>query len=766
MPDAVRDVHTDHVTERSVHVDWHRAGSGVEPTGYRVYDQTGKRVYNGEKEDATFARVEDLEPDTEYTFTVKPVAADGEEGPPATGPPVKTLAEKKEEEEKEEEKEEEEATPVVPTLPAVRNVAAKDVTPRSVVLDWDRAGEGEEPVEYVVYEEKSGKKVRAGSTATVARIEDLEPDTYYTFSVKPVAEGGNEGAPATTSVHTKDEEAPPVEEEKPAEEPKEELPEAVRNVHFDDLKSRSVVLDWERAGAGPEAAGYNVYDQTGRKVYAGPDNRTTVARLEPLEPETEYVFTVRPVSDEGKEGDEAKSEQITTPADPSEADKAKEDESAAKIQAVYRGRKTRTSVQPVRNLEADAVTEDSARINWRAPAGGPRVVSYNVYTNGTLAKSGDARSLATLDGLTPDTEYEVTVKPVYKDDRVGPSDDELKIKTLAKDDRETASDVGVAEYLRFDNVTEREVQLDWNAPDKRPASYIVYDKKSNARVYEGKWSKAELTGLEPDTEYVFDVACVSENGVEGDRVSSPAVRTLKPAEATVPAAPPAPEVKLTRGETGKLDVLVRPTADDGGDGVLGYRLFDADTGEAVHEDNELVYVLDNREAGKTHTFFVRAFNGIGESADSPKSAPVTIAAVVEPEPVVDAGNAEAEEAAEKLAGMKPSVGVVIENSSGHARVRVVSCRPGGAFAEAGVPEGCYCTHVMGVSVSTNTDFKSALKDAKPGDMVEFTFYKKPKAKKKGKKAKEPEPYNQTLMIGAAGVSFDDLRDLLRKRDGQ
>ena len=70
--------------------------------------------------------------------------------------------------------------------------------PRSVVLDWDRAGEGEEPVEYVVYEDKSGKKVHSGSTATVARIEDLEPDTYYTFSVKPVAEGGNEGAPATT----------------------------------------------------------------------------------------------------------------------------------------------------------------------------------------------------------------------------------------------------------------------------------------------------------------------------------------------------------------------------------------------------------------------------------------------------------------------------------------------------------------------------------------------------------------------------------------
>ena len=86
------------------------------------------------------------------------------------------------------------------------------------------------------------------------------------------------------------------------------------------------------------------------------------------------------------------------------------------------------------NVKAAAPTETTIPLSWTAATDSDGTVAkYNVYVNGsaTPAKTVTGTS-TTLEGLTADTTYKVTVEAVDNKDAKGAKSDELSVKTAAK----------------------------------------------------------------------------------------------------------------------------------------------------------------------------------------------------------------------------------------------------------------------------------------------------------------------------------------------
>ncbi|POM25831.1 Exoglucanase B precursor [Actinomadura rubteroloni] len=383
-----------------------------------------------------------------------------------------------------------------PTVPAnVKAVGSADG--KSVGLSWDPSTDpkdsdgsaGSGVAGYEVYD-KAGKKV-ADVTDPKATITGLTPGTEYAFTVKAKDKLGNvSAASAAVKVTTggaggNDTTAPSV-------------PANVKAAGSADGKS--VELSWDPStdpkdsdgSAGTGVAGYEVYDQAGKKVADVTDAKATVTGLTPG---GSYAFSVKAKDKAGN---------VSAAS------------AAVKITTAGAGDTTAPGV-PVNVKAVGSADGKSVDLSWDPSAdpknadgsAGSGVAGYEVYDKAGKKVADVTDAKATVTGLTPGTEYAFTVKAKDKAGNVSAASSAVQVTTGPAAD--TVAPSAPANVVATPAPTSVSLTWDKSTDNVAVTGYEVYD-SSGKKVADVTATSATLNGLAPDTDYTVTVKAKDKAG--------------------------------------------------------------------------------------------------------------------------------------------------------------------------------------------------------------------------------------------------------------
>ncbi|MYW03622.1 glycosyl hydrolase family 18 protein [Streptomyces sp. SID3343] len=171
------------------------------------------------------------------------------------------------------------------------------------------------------------------------------------------------------------------------------------------ITARSISLGWTAATAGD-------YPVTAYEVVSGGNTVATVptnsATLTGLTPATAYTYAIRAKDSRGNPGP------LSAPLTVTTVDPASDP----------------TPPTAPGTLRSTGKTASSVALAWNAATDNVGVAAYDVYRDGQLAKTVPANTLAaTIDALSPATEYTFTVKARDAADNSSPASNALKVTT-------------------------------------------------------------------------------------------------------------------------------------------------------------------------------------------------------------------------------------------------------------------------------------------------------------------------------------------------
>uniref|UniRef100_A0A673FXZ9 Collagen alpha-1(XII) chain n=1 Tax=Sinocyclocheilus rhinocerous TaxID=307959 RepID=A0A673FXZ9_9TELE len=354
-------------------------------------------------------------------------------------------------------------------LGSVRNLQVTDPTISTLNVRWEPA-EGNVR-EYIVIYVAAGSldqevdQVSGTTTSTV--LKNLEPDTTYTVTLVPVYHE-MEGKPLSENGRTR-----PL--------------GGVRNLQVTDPTSSTLNVRWEHADGNPR--NYKVFyvpqpgDSEKMELVSG---GTTSTVLRNLNANTVYKVTLLPMYENDVEGKRQSENGKTKP------------------------------LGSVKNLQVTDPTVNSLRVRWD-PADGD-VRQYNVIY---VPVAGGASSMTQVSGMStntilrnlqPDTEYRVTVVPVYPDAEGKKQSENGKTKPL-----------GGVKKLQVTDPTTSSLKVRWEPAEGNVRQYRIFYVPATGGAEDmeqvsGGTTNTVLRNLLSDTVYTVTVVPVYPEG-EGLRQS-------------------------------------------------------------------------------------------------------------------------------------------------------------------------------------------------------------------------------------------------------
>ena len=467
-PTAPTEVTATDITTTTAKVTWTASTDNVGVTGYNVYVNDSETPVNGETlVTGTEYALESLTAGTEYKVTVKAVDAAGNVSEGA----VYTFTTKNA------------ADTEAPSAPT--NVVVTDVTTTTAKVTWSEATDNVGVVGYNVYLNEA-KVNETLITTTEYDLTALTEETNYSVKVTAVDaaenESGRSEAATFTTPKTQDTEAPSV----PA------------GVTASDVTQTGAKITWTAATDNVGVAGYNVYLGESR-VNTSPVT-VTEYELSGLTANTEYTVTVSAVDAAGNESARSDAATFTT----LEAEEEKDNE-APSVPA---------------GVTASDVTQTGAKITWTASADNVGVAGYNVYVDETKVNTDKLVEGLELEltGLTPETEYTVTVSAVDAAGNESGRSAAFTFTTL-KNEEPAPEKPSAPTNVKVSEITHTTAIVTWEPAAERAMApgYNVYldDKKQNELPIEG--TEYKLTGLKVGTRYNVAVTVVDVDGIESDR---------------------------------------------------------------------------------------------------------------------------------------------------------------------------------------------------------------------------------------------------------
>ena len=369
-----------------------------------------------------------------------------------------------------------------PTAPT--EVTATDITTTTAKVTWTASTDNVGVAGYNVYVNDSETPVNGETlvTGTEYALESLTAGTEYKVTVKAVDAAGNvsEGAVYTfTTKNAADTEAP----------------SAPTNVVVTDVTTTTAKVTWSEATDNVGVVGYNVYLNEAKV------NETLITTTEydltALTEETNYSVKVTAVDAAENESGRSEAATFTTPKT--------QDTEAPSVPA---------------GVTASDVTQTGAKITWTAATDNVGVAGYNVYVDETKVNTDKLVEGLELEltGLTPDTEYTVTVSAMDAAGNESGRSAAFTFTTL-KNEEPAPEKPSAPANVKVSEITHTTAIVTWEPAAERAMApgYNVYldNKKQNELPIEG--TEYKLTGLKVGTQYNVAVTVVDADGMESDR---------------------------------------------------------------------------------------------------------------------------------------------------------------------------------------------------------------------------------------------------------
>ena len=280
-------------------------------------------------------------------------------------------------------------------------------------------------------------------------------------------------------------------------------------------------------------------------------------------------------------------------------------------------------------LTAGTSTETTIPLSWTAATDSDGTVAkYNVYVNGsaTPAKTVTTTS-TTLDGLTADTTYSITVEAVDNKDAKGTKSDALSKKTAPKPIIPNVAPLKVT-GVKAGTTTETTIPLSWTAAtdsDGTIKAYNVYVNGSATPAKTVTTTSATLDGLTAETTYSITVEAVDNKDAKGTKSDAVSAKTApKP---IIPNVAPSKVTGVKAGTTTETTIPVSWTAATDSDGTVAkYNVYVNGSATPAKTVTTTSATLDGLTAETTYSITVEAVDnkdakGTKSDAVSAKTAP-------------------------------------------------------------------------------------------------------------------------------------------------
>ena len=464
-PTVPTEVTVTDITTTTAKVTWTAPTDNVGVAGYNVYVNDSETPVNG----ATLVTgteyvLESLTAGTEYKVTVKAVNAAGKVSEGA----VHTFT----------------TAPSAPT-----EVTVTDVTATAAKVTWKAPADNDSVVGYKVYlnNVQVNKEL---VTTTEYDLSELKETTDYSVTVCSVNAAGKESEKSAEVTFKTQKTEEPTDTVKPSVPGNVVVPEA-------SITQTGATITWEASTDNVAVTGYNVY-MNDTKVNATPVTVTTY-NLTGLTAGTEYAVTVTAVDAAGNESAGSDQATFTTLA----ADETKDS--------------VAPSVPGNVVVPEASITQTGAKITWEESTDDTAVVGYNVYVNEAKVNDEPVKGLELeLTGLTPDTEYTVTVTAVDATENESGRSAAFTFTTL-KNEEPAPEKPSAPINVKVTDIKWRTAKVTWEAAPERAAvkKYNVY--LNDVKVKSTDETECLLENLTGDTLYAVAVTAMAEDGTESDK---------------------------------------------------------------------------------------------------------------------------------------------------------------------------------------------------------------------------------------------------------
>ncbi|XP_064781578.1 collagen alpha-1(XII) chain-like isoform X2 [Oncorhynchus masou masou] len=350
-------------------------------------------------------------------------------------------------------------------LGGVKNLKVTEPTMTSLKVDWDPADGAVRQYKIFFVPMAGGTPEEMeqvpGSTTTIV-LRNLKPDTPYTISVLPIY---------------------PAREGKRQAENGKTLPlGGVTNLQVTNPTHTTLTASWDAADGNVQ--GYKViYTPVagGLEIIEQVSESTTTTILKSLSPNTQYTVTVLPVYPEGDGQTQAK-DGTTKP------------------------------LGFVKNLQVIEPTTSTLKVRWDAAEGNVReyIIVYIPTAGGEqdVDQVSGTTTTTVLKELNPDTEYTVTVVPVYHE-----------MEGLSRSQNGKTNPLGGVKNMKVIDPTINSLSVRWDPAVGNVRNYKVFyvaqpDGREQMEQVSGGTTNLILRNLESDTQYNVSVVPVYPD-VEG-----------------------------------------------------------------------------------------------------------------------------------------------------------------------------------------------------------------------------------------------------------
>ncbi|WP_425464938.1 glycosyl hydrolase family 18 protein [Paenibacillus dokdonensis] len=523
-------------------------------------------------------------------------------------------------------------TPVDNIAPdAPTNLAASAIGDKKVTLSWTASTDNVGVMNYDIYQGATLVKTVDGATTT-ALVNGLTGSTAYTFSVKARDAAGNTSAASSPlSVTT----APPIIDNQP--------PTSPANLTSTAKTKTSISLKWDVSTDNDDIAGYDIY-QNGSLVKSTANLTETVTGLTSG---TTYSYYVKAKDLSGNASSASNTISVTTPTDPNYPAWQSNKAYAVGAYVTYNGnlykctyahtslvgweppsaptlwqlqsappQDTQAPTAPT-NLAVSAQTASSVTLTWTASTDNLGVSGYDVYQGSSLVGNVTATTY-TVTGLTPSASYSFTVKVKDASGNVSPASN-VATATLGAADTSPPTAPG---NLAIAAKTATSATLTWTASTDNVSvtGYDVYQGSALAASVNGSTISAVISGLTPNTSYIFTVK--AKDGAGNVSAASSAATVTTDVLSTDTTPPTAPANLAASGKT-QTSVTLSWTASTDNVGVIGYDVYQGTSLAASVNGTTVAATITGLTANTAYTFIVVAKDAAGNASMASNALTVT-----------------------------------------------------------------------------------------------------------------------------------------------